>query len=306
MKTKILASILGIMCLSFTVRAQDPVFTQVMANPVYFNPAFTGIQKDFRAGLQIRDQWEGSLVTTLLTADAAFKSNSFGIMLMNDNAGYSPIITNALSFNYAYEWQFGDGLHLRLGSSLSAVNRRIDDFFTFPDGTISHFYSNKTGADLGLGGLVYTHHFYGSFSAYNIVGGLPAKPPVRLGLQTGSYFSMGRSIFNPYLMVMQQGNFIRALPGINLSVPITHEAAKRNIYLTIGASVRQTDPNTDAVNFLLGVKAGSFKICYSYDHIVSDLRSASPGSHEISLIFQLNKLRAADSNQFIQYLRRAF
>ena len=50
---------------------------------------------------------------------------------------------------------------------------------------------------------------------------------------------------------------------------------------------RATLGNPDAVIGLLGVKIGYVRVAYSYDFTISELRSASGGSHEVSFTFNL-------------------
>src|SRR5665213_2727644 len=112
-------------------KAQDPEFTQTMASPMYFNPAFTGIQQNLRAGLQLRDQWpsvSGGFITTAATADIGFpKINSgVGLMLMRDQAGDGNLTTNSISLTYAYEIKLGPFSNLRLALSPSMFQRTVD------------------------------------------------------------------------------------------------------------------------------------------------------------------------------------
>jgi hypothetical protein len=39
-----------------TTMGQDPNYTQFINNPVYYNPAYSGLYTGFRAGFSFRDQ----------------------------------------------------------------------------------------------------------------------------------------------------------------------------------------------------------------------------------------------------------
>jgi hypothetical protein len=62
----------------------------------------------------------------------------------------------------------------------------------------------------------------------------------------------------------------------------------KNVFMG-GVWYRHTDPNSDALILMVGVKKDAIRIGYSYDLTVSDARAAAPGSHEISLIIESQK-----------------
>jgi hypothetical protein len=50
---------------------------------------------------------------------------------------------------------------------------------------------------------------------------------------------------------------------------------------------RKTSRNSDALIFLLGLRFQNFRIVYSYDLTISNAKSATVGSHEISIAFEI-------------------
>ena len=68
---------LFIFLISFSVLAQDPIFTQFYAVPTLTNPAFTGSMRNTRIGLGYRNQWMSSgynLSTFYASADKFIES----------------------------------------------------------------------------------------------------------------------------------------------------------------------------------------------------------------------------------------
>ena len=68
---------LGILLLSQYSRGQDPNYTQYFSTPLYYNPAYTGINSGVRARFTFRDQWP--------TLPVAFKSYYFSADLGDRN-----------------------------------------------------------------------------------------------------------------------------------------------------------------------------------------------------------------------------
>src|SRR5687767_14165804 len=93
---------------SFSVKGQDPHFTQFYANPLYLNPAFAGSAHCPRINLNYRNQWpalQGQFITSSFSYDQQISSISSGIGLMalTDNAGEGTLNTTNLSGIYAYQ-----------------------------------------------------------------------------------------------------------------------------------------------------------------------------------------------------------
>jgi len=313
-----------LLCLPFLGHAQDPEFTQPLGTPVYFNPAFAGIQQNLRAGLQFRDQWpgvSGSFVTLAAGADMGFpKINSgVGLMFMNDVAGDGSLTTNTINAYYAYEIKLGANSYLRFGVNPSLFQRSINfsqlRFGDQVDPKLGFIYNTQeqlpsngvfSGAltpDLGAGALFYSKNFYAGLAAFHIFqpaqsffGNSASMLLRKYVAQAGYYISLGSFTLNPYVLAMNQGTFTQILPGISIN----------KSFFTLGASFRQTDPNADAVNFLFGFAKGIFKVCYSYDQTVSDARAAATGSHELSLVIQLRKRHDTSAKPMIGHLRNSY
>ncbi len=298
--------------------AQDPEFTQTMGTPSYFNPAFCGIQQNLRVGLQYRDQWPnapGSIISIAASADMGIPSinSGVGLMYMNDQAADADLTTNTINAYYAYEVKLGPRSYLRFGINPSIFQRsvnsgqlvygnQINPQTGVIQGSNGGTVSTAFIPNMSAGALFYNNNFYAGLAAYNIfepneslVNGY-ATLPRKFVVQAGYYLSLGQIMFNPYVLAMDQGTFRQVLPGVNATLGL----------FTLGASFRQTDPNADAVNFLIGFAKGIFKVCYSYDLTVSDARAAATGSHELSLVVQLNKPCDTSDKPMIGHLRNSY
>jgi len=306
-------ALFAILFLPFIVKGQYRQFTQNMASPTFTNPAFAGFQQNLSGGLQYRNQWNGYLTSWVASADLGLpKINSgIGFTLLTDNMYVGlPLGTNAFIANYSYEFKLGEKSFLRLGISASVISQ-IETEVLAINPPRAFFYPIVNPLNLGSGLLFYNNNFYIGASASNIIksNGTDlerdmgyATDPI-INFQTGDFIKIGAIKLNPNLAALHQGDYTMFLPGINISY---------NMF-TIGTSYRYAFQNVNSINFLLGFSKGIFKLYYSYDHSLSgtafpdyNLRGISAGSHEISLIFQLNKPNDTTNKPMIDHLRNAF
>jgi len=131
----------------------DPHFSQYYANPLYLNPALTGvIDGDYRATVNFKQQWS-ALNSSFLTGGASFdmapkKNFAFGATILNQRAG-------ELDFNYlsalvsgSYRLRFGaEGLQMvSFGLQAGIINRSFD----FSQARFGNQFNPITGYDGGM------------------------------------------------------------------------------------------------------------------------------------------------------------
>jgi len=115
------------------------------------------------------------------------------------------------------------------------------------------------------------------------VGKLPMKFTLHAGTKTHDFiralFSKGFSL-SPNAIYQQQGVFKQ----LNLGMYMV------NNNITFGGWYRNNlSARPDAIIGMIGYSTQFFQIGYSFDYILSDLSTYSLGSHEISLIFYLER-----------------
>ena len=131
----------------------DPHFSQYYANPLYLNPALTGvIDGDYRATVNFKQQWS-ALNSSFLTGGASFdmapkKNFAFGATILNQRAG-------ELDFNYlsalvsgSYRLRFGmEGLQMvSFGLQAGVINRSFD----FSQARFGNQFNPISGYDGGM------------------------------------------------------------------------------------------------------------------------------------------------------------
>jgi type IX secretion system PorP/SprF family membrane protein len=308
---------------STLAEAQDPHFTQWHANYNQLNPALTGISNNPHLQLSYRNQWPsipGGFVTNVVSYDQRIspKAGYIGACFLNDVAGDARLTTNSFALQYAYQFDINEDLNIRAGAEMGIFQRSVDIFNihsrnigpfidtsqSFPHG--AGILTTEPAANFALGTVVSYKNIFGGFSVHNLLepmqsffGNPLSRLPRRFSANVGAFLPLHKAddkslIFAPYIVYQKQAQFVEIVPGININKGI----------FTGGISVRQTDPNTDAVNFLVCISKGWFKGGYSYDYTVSDARSAAKGSHELSLSFYFGKAREGNEKGLAHYFRK--
>ncbi len=298
------------------VVAQDPQLSQFYSNPIYTNPAFAGAAINARAVLSARSQYIG-LNKNYRTGIASFDMNiaelngGLGVIAMTDMAGDGNLTTNVVGGVYSYHVALTREISLRAGLQAEYRQRtydfskfrfgdQIDDRYGFVKPTNERVATEQTGfMNFGTGAILYSNQFYGGIAIHNLtqpnqsfynVGSTNEefKLPRRYTVHAGGNIYLTkqrdehlRMMLSPAVLYMQQRNFNQ----LNLGLFFKKDA------LTTGLWFRQTSNNSDALIFLVGLKFPKFRVGYSFDATLSNARSATYGSHEVSLSFEIKRKR---------------
>jgi type IX secretion system PorP/SprF family membrane protein len=98
---------------------------------------------------------------------------------------------------------------------------------------------------------------------------------------TGAYFqddNYGSFAISPNFLYMQQGDFHQ----LNIGMYVNYRP------FIAGAWFRHNFENADAIVPMIGVEWKGFKVAYSYDVTLSQLKSTTGGAHEVSAGYQFN------------------
>ena len=289
--------------------AQDPHFSQFYANPMYLNPAFAGSAGGARFALNSRYQWPtttgGDFQTYTFSYDQHFDALAGGIggQVLYDRAGDGNLSVTSAMAAYSYQLNLTDEFAIKAGIQMGVVQMSVDwDKFIFPDmihprygitqATQETFGDDVTNfqPDFAAGAVAYTDKYYGGFAVHHItqpnlsfLGNDNSLWPMKITVHAGMMIPLDKGTRNPTTFVspnilyMRQANFTQ----------VTFGGYFIKEHFIVGMMFRQTDPNSDALMAMVGVKKDAFTIGYSFDVAVSQVRSAAAGSHEISLVIQL-------------------
>lgn len=142
-----------LLLVEINMQAQDPAFSQLNMNQLYLNPAFAGISKNARGGLNYRNQWTGiarKLNTYNLWGDIYISrrkstkrenglgkglGKGLGMILLQDVSGEGFLKTTSFGVLPSIECCILKKiLKVRIGANLTVTNKRIDwDKLLFSD-----------------------------------------------------------------------------------------------------------------------------------------------------------------------------
>jgi type IX secretion system PorP/SprF family membrane protein len=156
------------------LRGQDVNYTQFTNNPLYFNPAYTGLYTGIRARLSFRDQWPAlpyDFKAYHFDADIGSRelpgSGGLGLFLNTDNEGIGFIKNFNLGISVAVRVPFSALAVGQIGIKASWLQKRVNwDDFVFSD-ALSEKYGNtlesgfippaenvRNMPDFGVGGII--------------------------------------------------------------------------------------------------------------------------------------------------------
>ena len=299
--------------------AQDMQFTQFYASSLYLNPAFSGANVCSRVLLTYRNQWPGVSKTYrsyVFSADHYFNEQNIGagLFIANDVAGTGNLKTTIINVPIAYEAKLTKKLYVRFGAQAGMIIKSIDfNNLIFGDQiarggdvpTIETPTQTKTFFDAGAGVLFYSKKYWGGFSAHHI--NRPNQSiliesdgllPVKIGIHGGAKYLVNseekednQQIFvSPALNYRHQNKFDQLDVGFYWSRSILNLGLwYRGIPLF--KSYGPGYANNDAIAFIFGIKNERFNFGYSYDVTISHLSGLTHGAHEVTVSYQLCKIK---------------
>tara|TARA_B110000459_G_scaffold203317_1_gene259362 strand:+ start:10428 stop:11444 length:1017 start_codon:yes stop_codon:yes gene_type:complete len=302
--TKISLAAISLLFFANASFAQDPIFTQFYANPLYLNPAFAGADYCPRVSLNYRNQWpgiSGSFVTTSASYDQHIDAlnGGVGLLVWDDRAGEGTLTTTNVSGIYSYvipvtrkfsiragiqatwaqkslNWSkltFGDQIHSRRGFIFQTKEEQRSETANYVD-----FSAGLVGySEKAFGGISVNHLTEPEESVVQGESPLPRKYTIHGGLNIplNERSTRGPKTFiSPNLIAQLQGKALQ----VNLGMYLSRGPLLAGLWYRYNESVIA----------LLGLKTGIMKFGYSYDITVSKLTNTTAGSHEVSLGFQFN------------------
>jgi type IX secretion system PorP/SprF family membrane protein len=304
-----------LLLLSFFIaesEAQDYIYSQFYANPLYLNPAMAGSEYCPRIIMNYRNQWP-SLPQAFVSYGASFDryseflSGGLGLQFNYNKSGEAALSEFYLNGMYAYNFNVSDLMEANLAVQAGLGNRGLnkDSFvFGFDPGAgnpLSDHQENVFYADFATGFLVgYDEKYFIGGAVHHLsqpnislktgeVYNLPMKFTVHAGANISSGGSGYRRSSGPELVISPNIMYQRqsAYQQLNLGTYFTYEP------FVVGLWYRHAFENPDAVIASLGLQQKNLRLGYSFDYTVSSLALAGGGAHEISVswVFDCNEKR---------------
>ncbi len=305
--------LLGLLLLVKDSAAQDMHFTQFYANPLYLNPAMTGINVCSRVTLTYRNQWPGinrAFSSYMLTSDHFIPDAKLGVgmMMAHDDAGSGNYMTTTISPSLAYELRVSQEFGIRFGLQPGMTQKRVNyNKLIFGDQlarggdvpTVENNKPSKTFFDAGTGILFYTQQYWGGFSLAHInqpnesLVGTKSRLPVKYSLHGGISHVMNKDerealkvkTISTAFHYRHQKKFDQFDFGVYYNENVfTLGLWYRGLNLVKSYKRYQ---NNDALSVVIGLQNKRTSFGYSYDVTISKLASVSQGAHEVTLSYQM-------------------
>lgn len=312
-----LRSIFPVIVLSFifgaTFAQQVPMYSQYMMNGFLINPSFAGRDGYTTVNLTVREQWVGmagspstyaaSFQTRLLKNSFISKSTSvkknivkptkggkvgLGGYIFNDNNGI--MRRTGIQAAYAYHIPLGstEGVpnSLSFGLALTAYQFAIntEGLIFNPDDPLLNTYDRSVFIpDFNFGTSFTTSKYYVGFAMTNLFRGslMVADTSGSSRNELGNFFLTGgvKIPLNPNWM-LEPSAFIKASDMFltSIQLDLTTRVYFKDDYWA-GISYR----TNDAVIMLMGLRYDRYYFAYAFDFTLTDIRTQSLGTHEISL-----------------------
>jgi type IX secretion system PorP/SprF family membrane protein len=293
LKNIYLIALIALSLFSEVQAQQDPHYTQYMYNMSVINPAYAGSKEGISGGVLYRKQWveieDAPTTGTFFLHSPAGKNVGLGFSAINDKIG--PVEETNLYGDFSYTLNLGGEHKLAFGLKAGLTLHKVDfDVIrpTLPNPADEAFGQNPNATffNLGTGVFYYTNKYYLAFSMPNMLKSNYLDFDGRqYGTEELHYFLTGGYVFdlNPNLK-FKPFAMLKSSVNAPMSVDISTNFM---IYdkLELGATYRLEDSFGAMVNFAI---TPNLRIGYAYDHIVSDLNVATPASHEVMILFDIN------------------
>ena len=312
-----LRRIIQVIVLSFifgtAVAQQVPMYSQYIMNGFLVNPSFAGNDGYTTVNLTVREQWVGmagapstyaaSFQTRILKNSYISKSTAvrkklvrptrggrvgLGGYLFNDNNGIMRRTGGQLA--YAYHIPMGTTENspnsLSFGLALTAYNYAINTngvVYDHNDPYLNSYDRSVFITDFNFGANYTTSKYYVGFAMTNLLRGslIFADTSSNNRSELGHYFLTGgvkipingEWRLEPSAFIKSSDMFFNAI-----QLDLTSRVYYKDDYWA-GLSYR----TNDALIMMIGLKYDKFYFAYAFDFALTDIRSQTLGTHEITL-----------------------
>ena len=273
---------------------QDPMFSQYMFNPLMANPAYAGSRQAVSATLLHRSQWvgfDGAPTTSTLGIHAPINKRkiALGGLVINDRIG--PVNTFGAFGVYAYKLQLGKGklaFGLKGGMYNFAFDQSLINYQDQLDPLNQSGVISRTVPSFDFGMYYSTHKSYiGAAITHLTKEAFRLKVPElesRSVLRRHFTMTAGQAIPVNRNVVLRPSLYVRSL-GAELVNADVNFSVLFNKKLWLGASYRSSKDLILLAEFNLSRR---FRFGYSYDILLSQLRTQSAGTHEVFIGFDFD------------------
>ena len=278
-----------------------PVFNEYFLDYELLNPAFTGMQNCYAAGIIDHHQWLGvkeapntqiAFARGRFTLTGITRYHGLGLLLVRDQNGSYRNLNAALQYSYHLTLSEIRKIHLSLGLSASVNQELLDEgeFYNYNyDPVINGTRLSAWNPDLAVGIGVINQRFFGGISASHL---LPALSYVS-DPQPADYNSRLYILFAG-MRIKPDNHTVEVEPSLAFildEVFYSHLDLNTKIVIKsdywLGISLRKYMEHEFQGTFAVfpsgGITIRNLEIAYSYYHDFSAFSRHSYGSHSLML-----------------------
>lgn len=290
-KFKLLIGIFVLISSISTVFAQqDPQYTQYMYSMNILNPAYAGLRGVTSIGLLGRTQWvgvDGAPQTATLSINGPVGKNvGLGFSVIHDEIG--PVKEDNLYADFSYTLNFSGEDKFAFGIKAGATFLNVREFTTVDQDPLNVPVS-LVAPNFGVGVMYYNDRFYAGLSVPNFIESryLDTKNGISSSASEKThYFLTSGYVFDlDENLKLKPSTMLKAAPGAPLSVDLSLNLLIQE-KVELGLSHRLDDSISGMVGFQV---SQDLRIGYAYDYTTTNFGVFNSGSHEIMILFDLNK-----------------
>jgi len=319
-----LTGLFSLLMLVIQVNGQDPYYSQFYNNPIYYNPAMTGLSDGMKVRLMYHNQWPQytqDLKNYGFSLDVAERfmpgAGGVGIIFDTNKEGKGLIKRNMVGGTASARIRMTRNWVSQVGFMASYVQKSIDrnDFIwsdqldgrhglLYPYSSFEGFKDQSVGyADISLGYVAHYEEEYKSLtlgaavhhllkpneSFYNLETLLPRKYVLSADMVIIQISNPRQGFrFNPGILFENQAGFNTFTLGCNITKSVLYAGAwyrnKQSQIYNYQSLIVLAGINIPMVN-----KYSRMKLMYSYDISVTDMKGTG-GTHEITLRFEFDQI----------------
>lgn len=290
-KFKLLIGIFVLILSTSTVFSQqDPQYTQYMYNMNILNPAYAGSRGVTSIGLLGRTQWvgvDGAPQTATMSINGPVGKNvGLGFSIIHDEIG--PVKEDNLYADFSYTLNLSEEDKFAFGIKAGATFLNVREFITVDQDPLNVPVS-LVAPNFGVGVMYYNDRFYAGLSVPNFIetrhldkkNGITssASEKTHYFLTSGYVFDLDENL------KLKPSTMLKAAPGAPLSVDLS-----LNLLIQEKVELGISNRLDDSISAMVGFQVSQdLRIGYAYDHTTTNFGVFNSGSHEIMILFDLNK-----------------
>ena len=292
-KFKLLIGIFVLISSISTVFAQqDPQYTQYMYNMNILNPAYAGSKGVTSIGLLGRTQWvgvDGAPKTATLSINGPVGKNvGLGFSVIHDEIG--PVKEDNVYADFSYTLNLSEEDKFAFGIKAGATFLNVREVITVDVDPLNVPVS-LIAPNFGVGLMYYNDRFYAGLSVPNFIesryldkkNGISstASEKTHYFLTSGYVFDLDENL------KLKPSTMLKATPGAPLSIDLS-----LNLLIQEKVELGLSHRLDDSISGMIGFNVNQdLRIGYAYDYTTSNFGVFNSGSHEIMILFDLNKTK---------------